>query len=84
MEFANEKLRVAAMACLTLSVVFGIATLALIPLIQEVRRPGQSNFDAEAGFSLFGQCSSQLKAVLLPQYLLLLVGVILYVLGMID
>ena len=30
-EFSNDGLRVASMACLTLSVVFGVATLALIP-----------------------------------------------------
>ena len=42
-EFSNDGLRVASMACLTLSVILGIATLALIPLVQEARRPGQSN-----------------------------------------
>lgn len=83
-EFSSAALRLAAMACLTMSVVFGIATLSLIPLVQEARRPGQSNFDVEARFSLFGRRSSRLKAVLLPQYLLLLAGVILYVLGLID
>ena len=83
-EFADQALRLAAMACLTLSVVFGVATLALIPLVQEMRRPGQSNFDVEARFSLLGQRSSRLKAVMLPQYLLLLAGLIFYVIGMID
>jgi len=83
-EFSTEALRLAAMACLTISVVFGIATLALIPLVQEARRPGQSNFDVEAKFSLFGRRSCRLKAVLLPQHLLLLAGLILYVFGMIN
>ena len=83
-EFSNEGLRVASMACLTLSAVFGIATLALIPLVQEARRPGQSNFEVEARFLLFGRRSARLKAALLPQYLLLLAGLILYVIGMID
>ncbi len=83
-EFASEALRIAAIACLTLSVVFGVATLALVPLVQEARRPGQSNFDVEAQFSLFGRRSSRLKAVLLPQYLLLLAGLILYAFGMIE
>lgn len=82
-EFSAEVLRLAAMACLTMSVVFGVATLALIPLVQEARRPGQSNFDVEVQFSLFGQRRSRLKAVLLPQHVLLLAGLILYVLGMI-
>ena len=32
-EFSNGGLRLAAMACLTLSAIFGVGTLALIPLI---------------------------------------------------
>jgi hypothetical protein len=83
-EFSSEGLRLSAMACLTFSAVFGIATLALVPLIEEVRRPGQSNFEVEARFLLFGRRSLRLKAVLLPQYLLLLAGLIFYVIGMID
>jgi hypothetical protein len=83
-EFTNENLRLFAMACLTLSVVFGIGTMILIPLVQEARRPGQSNFDVDAYFLLFGQRSARLKSVMLPQYLLLLAGIILYVVGMID
>jgi hypothetical protein len=83
-EFADQSLRLASMACLTLSVVFGVATLALIPLVQEARRPGQSNFDAEAHFGLFGRRGVRLQSVMLPQYLLLLAGLILYVFGMVD
>ena len=79
-EFSNDGLRVASMACLTL----GIATLALIPLVQEARRPGQSNFEVEARFMLLGQRGARLKSALLPQYLLLLAGLILYVTGMIG
>jgi hypothetical protein len=81
-EFSTEALRLAAIARLTISVVFGVATLALIPLVQEARRPGQSNFDVRVSFSLFGRRSSRPKAALLPQHLLFLAGVILYVLGM--
>jgi len=83
-EFSNQGLRLAAMACLTVSIVYGVATLALIPLVQEARRPGQSNFDVEARYWLFGRRASRLKAVMLPQSLLLIVGVIFYVVGMID
>jgi len=83
-EFSAESLRLAAMACLTLSAVFGVATLALVPLVQEARRPGQSNFDVEVRFLLFGRRSARLKAVLLPQHLLLLAGLILYVIGMVG
>jgi len=83
-EFANQGLRLASMTCLTLSIVYGIGTLALIPLVQETRRPGQSNFEVEARYSLFGRRSSRLKALMLPQYLLLITGIILYVVGMIE
>ena len=83
-EFTNEALRLTAMACLTLSVVFGIATLMLIPLVQEARRPGQSNFDVDARFNLWGPRAYRLKTTAFPQHLFLVVGVILYVVGMID
>jgi hypothetical protein len=83
-EFSTQAYRFASMTCLALSIVFGVATLALVPLIQEARRPGQSNFDVAVHFALFGRRSARLKAVLLPQHVLLLAGVILYVLGMID
>ena len=83
-EFSAEGLRLAAMACLTLSVACGVGTLALVPLVQEARRPGQSNFDVEARFMLFGRRSCRLKATLLPQYAFLLAGILLYVVGMID
>ena len=83
-EFTSEGLRVSSMACLTLSVIFGVATLSLVPLIQEARRPGQSNFDTEARFLMFGRRGTRLKSVLLPQYVLLLLGVVLYVVGMIS
>jgi len=66
------------------TVVFGIATLTLIPLVQEARRPGQSNFEVEARLVLFGRRGVRLKSALLPQYLLLLAGLVLYVMGMIN
>jgi hypothetical protein len=80
-EFSNDILRVPALVCLTLSAGFGVATLALVPLIQEGRRPGQSNFDVDGRFMLFGLRSLRLKSMLMPQYLLLLVGLVLYVVG---
>src|SRR3984893_18066002 len=83
-EFSNQGLRLASMACLSMSVIYGIATLSLIPLVQEARRPGQSNFEVEARYFLFGRRASRLKAVMLPQYVLLIAGLILYVAGMID
>jgi hypothetical protein len=83
-EFQNDGLRLTSMACLTLSVVFGVGTLVLIPLVQEARRPGQSNFDVDARFWLVGRRSARLKTTMMPQYLLLIAGVVLYVAGMVD
>jgi hypothetical protein len=83
-EFSSDGLRFGAMGCLTLSIAFGVATLALVPLVQEARRPGQSNFDVAPTFHLFGRRSARLKATMLPQYALLLAGIILYVVGMVD
>jgi len=82
-EFSTDALRLAAMACLTASVVCGVGTLALIPLVQEARRPGQSNFDVVVQFSLVGRRRARLRAALLPQHVLLLAGVILYAVGMV-
>ncbi len=83
-EFSSDALRFGAMGCLTLSVVSGVGTLTLIPLIQEARRPGQSNFDVVASFALFGRRSARLRTTMLPQYALLLAGIIVYVAGMIQ
>ena len=83
-EFASQGLRLAAMASLTVSVSFGVGTLALVPLIQEARRPGQSNFDVDARFRLFGPRSTRLKTTLLPQYAFLVAGTVLYIIGMIN
>ena len=80
-EFSNQGLRLAAMACLTLSIVYGIATLSIIPLVQEMRRPGQSNFDVEARYFFFGRRAARLKGLMMPQYVLLIAGLILFVAG---
>ncbi|HUC50900.1 MAG TPA: hypothetical protein VMA30_16090 [Xanthobacteraceae bacterium] len=83
-DFSNEIPRVGAMLCLTSSVVCGVASLALVPLVQEARKPGQSNFDVDARYRLFGGRSLRLKSVLLPQYVSLLLGIGFYISGMID
>ena len=83
-EFSSETLRISSMACLTLAVVFEVATLLLIPLVQESRRLGQSNFDVEVRFLIFGRRSARLRATILPQYAFLLIGLIFYVVGMIS
>lgn len=83
-DFAIQDLRVATIACLLISSICGVASLSLVPLIQEARRPGQSNFEAQAHYSLFGRRSLRLKSVLLPQYVLLIAALILFAAGMID
>jgi hypothetical protein len=83
-EFYSDGLRLVSMACLTASVVFGVGALALIPLVQEARKPGQSNFEVEVRYMLFGRRGVRLRAVLLPQYGFLLAGVVLFAAGMVD
>ena len=83
-EFSNEGLRLSSMACLTLSVFCGVGTLTLVPLVQEARRPGQSIFEADGRFVMLGRRTARLKTTMLPQYALLLAGLVLYVIGMID
>lgn len=83
-DFGNEIPRIGAMLCLALSVVYGVASLTLIPLVQESRRPGQSNFEVAARYFLFGRRTLRLKSVLMPQYILLLLGIGFYIAGMID
>jgi hypothetical protein len=80
-EFSNDALRLPTLVCLALSAVCGVVALSLMPLIQETRRPGQSNFDVEARFLMFGWRGLRLKSMLLPQYMLLLSGLVLYVIG---
>lgn len=83
-DFSNEVPRVGAMLSLTLSVIYGVVSLAVIPLVQEWRRPGQSNFEVDARYSLFGRRTLRLKSVLMPQYALLVLGIGFYIAGMID
>src|ERR1700692_119475 len=83
-EFANDSFRLVSMLSLALSVVFGIATLALISLVQETSRAGQSNFDVEPQVFFFGRRSLRQKTTLLPQYAFMLLGIILYPGGMVD
>jgi hypothetical protein len=64
--------------CLTLSVVFGIFTLALIPLVAEQRAAEESFYYVDAEFNLLGRCHARLKWVCFPQHVLFILGVLLY------
>jgi len=62
------------------SIVFGIFTLALIPLVQE-QRDGQFNHRVRAKFWLFPNDGMQMIWVCMPQHLLFIAGIIAYAIG---
>ncbi len=70
-------------ACLGLSIVFGIFTLALIPIVAEaVTVETQSIYGVDATFNLIylwrPQRTLRLKSVCWPQHALFLLGIIIY------
>jgi predicted kinase len=80
--FANPWLRVLCIAYLALSVVFGIFTLALIPLVAEQRSAEKSFYDVEATFTLFGrQRTRKLKWACFPQHVFFILGIVEYAVG---
>jgi hypothetical protein len=80
--FISPWARLLCIAFLALSVVYGIFTLALIPLVAEQRRATPSFYDVEATFKLFG-CTlrRRLKQFCLPQHVLFLLGILAYAAG---
>ncbi len=69
-------------ACLGLSVVFAIFTLALIPIVAEGVQATGSIYDVGAKFNLIylwpPECTFKLKCVCWPQHVLFLLGIIIY------
>ena len=81
-EFSSHSLKLWCIWLFALSVVFGIFTLALIPLVQEQRTTQGSNYDVDAQFRvLFWTRRLRLKRVCLPQHVLFLAGIIVYAWG---
>jgi hypothetical protein len=56
-------------------------TLALIPIIQEQRRPQQSNYDVEATFDFIVGGKCRLKSVCYPQHIFFICGIIAFTIG---
>lgn len=73
-------MKAASIGSLALAVMFGIFTLALIPLVQEQRKPDQSIYDVQAKFRGWPyRC--KLKQVCFWQHILFLAGIGLYAAG---
>lgn len=81
-QFISPWLRGGCIGTFALSIVFGIFTLALIPLVGEQRTKEPSFYDVRAKYKLFGhERDSLLKHFCLPQHIFFLVGILLYAAG---
>lgn len=77
---------------LALSIIFGIFTLALIPLVQEQRGPTEHNHEVKAKFwltKIFAakenkKAGMQMILVCMPQHVLFIAGIVAYALGTSD
>ena len=70
----------ASMWCLGLAAVFGVLTLALIPLVAEQRQEGdRSIFQVRTSFSILGRsCHAYIPQACRPQHVLFMAGLLLY------
>jgi hypothetical protein len=82
-DFYSERLRAGCIVALGVSIVFGILTLAVVPLVQEQRTSEQSNYEVDAAFAtLFGWTGScRLKSLCFPQHVFFLLAIFFYVVG---
>lgn len=82
---AAPGLRVVCIWSLALSVVFGVLTLASIPLVAEQAKGEESIYTVSARFSVrpFSRrpASLRLKQTCVPQYVLFLIGIVTYAIG---
>lgn len=85
--FANASLQAPALWCLGISIVFGIFTLAFIPLIaQQLERDVDAGiYDVPIVFHLFGvRCVMYLPQMCRPQHLTFIAGVVLFCAGTVE
>jgi hypothetical protein len=85
--FSSAWTRAVCILAFSLSVVFGILTLALIPLVQEQRTlQHASNYDVPARYRDWsgGERVCRLKSLCFPQHLLFLLGILAFALGTIG
>jgi len=78
LDFSSNRARFICIVSFAASIVFGIFTLALIPIIQEERGANQSNYDVAATHSLFGHRRCRLVAVCYPQHAFFLLGIVTF------
>jgi hypothetical protein len=80
--FTSFVMKSAALWSLGVSIVFGIFTLALLPLIAEQARDEESIFMVPVKFTLFGiRCTLYLPQTCRPQHALFILGIIFYCIG---
>lgn len=81
-EFLSPWLRAGCIVALAVSIMFGIFTLALIPLVGEQRTNEPSFYDVRANYRLFRRKrSNRLKDFCFWQHAFFLVGIVLYAIG---
>lgn len=83
---AHESLHSAIVVCMGLSVVFGLFTMGLLPLVAEtLTGTTESIYDVRGEFRTFvvggAHHSLPLKAVCWPQQVLFITGIMLYAIG---
>lgn len=80
--WAQPALKSFAVWCLGLSIVFGIFTLALIPLVTQQLEEHRSIYSVPASFSVLGiQCHAYIPQACRPQHVLFICGVLGYCMG---
>jgi hypothetical protein len=82
-KFRSDFFQSLSLWCLGVSVIFGIFTLALVPLISEqARKNDASIYSVKARFSIFGfQRGAYLTQACRPQHVLFIAGIIVYCWG---
>jgi hypothetical protein len=78
---SNDTLRGLCISSLGISIVFGILTLALIPMVQEQGKAGQSIYEVRPNFWFFKKGGPPLMAVCFPQHVSFIYGVFAFILG---
>jgi hypothetical protein len=80
--FTSGNLRSAALWCFGLSIIFGIFTLAMVPLIAQTMKEESSIYRVQVTYHVFGfECRSYLTQACRPQHLTFIVGILFYCIG---
>ena len=79
--FWSPCIKLICVGSLALSVIFAVFTLALVPLVEEQRRPYESIYLVKAKWSWGPPKGLRLRCVCLPQHIFFIVGVLAYAIG---